>query len=397
MSEADRRRYLLDLVRAEAATALGIPTPDAIEPNRSLLELGLDSLMAIELRNRLGAATGLRLPDTLLFTQPTAAEAAAWIFHQLGAEPTTPHGLAGERRTQEPASAEPAALTGAQREKVLVSVFRQMPQDEPGWDLLNIAARIRHARQLEDPSEIGAPTPGPERLALGTTPPDLICFPAILGAGPIQYARFAAAFRESRAVWGLHHPGFTRDGILPKDVASLVQHHVEAVKRCTARAPFALAGHSSGGWIAHAVTSHLERLGIFPTALVLLDTYPMNDQLESAKKALRRRWVSMDPLMPELDDGLIAMSFYGRLFEGWTPTMITTPILLVRATSSFERSVFDSSDSSNHSLQTSWDQPHSAVDVPGDHFSMMEDHVDTTARAVHDWLAALPETMGRSG
>jgi hypothetical protein len=37
------------------------------------------------------------------------------------------------------------------------------------------------------------------------------------------------------------------------------------------------------------------------------------------------------------------------------------------------------------------------VDVPGDHFSIMEGHVETTARAVHNWLAALPETIGRSG
>jgi NAD(P)-dependent dehydrogenase (short-subunit alcohol dehydrogenase family)/acyl carrier protein len=65
MSEADRGRYVLDFVRTEVATALGLPTPEAIEPDRSLLELGVDSLIALDLKSRLGTATGLRVPDLL--------------------------------------------------------------------------------------------------------------------------------------------------------------------------------------------------------------------------------------------------------------------------------------------------------------------------------------------
>jgi thioesterase domain-containing protein len=49
--------------------------------------------------------------------------------------------------------------------------------------------------------------------------------------------------------------------------------HAENVLRCADGAPFALLGISAGGWIAHAVTSHLESLNIFPTALVLIDAY----------------------------------------------------------------------------------------------------------------------------
>jgi thioesterase domain-containing protein/acyl carrier protein len=397
ISEADRGRYLLDLVRAEVATVLGHPTKDAIEPDRSFLEFGLDSLMLIELRNRLSAATGLRLPATLLFDQPTAAKTATWLFDQLGESPSLPAGLEGENRAPKQGSAAPAAFSGIEREKVLVSMWQQMPLGELGDDLLNFVGRLRHARHLEGPLGIGARTPGPERLAAGTKQPRLICFPAIVPGGPIQYARFAAALRERREVWGVHNPGFARDDILPNDLISIVQHHAEAVLRCAAGAPFALAGSSSGGWLAHAVTSHLECRGIFPTAVVLLDSYLNGDRLELLLPESKRRVVESALSAPEfmalptLHDELIAMNWYFRMFKGWTPATIMTPVLLVRATASFLHNGGDSSATSDHSWRTTWDQFHTAVDVPGDHFTIITDHAHTTADAVHNWLEALSE------
>jgi acyl carrier protein len=77
-------------VRSHVAATLGHTDPERVDADQPFSEMGFDSLTSVELRNRLSVATGLRLPATLVFNQPTVTAVADYLRTELVPAPPAP-------------------------------------------------------------------------------------------------------------------------------------------------------------------------------------------------------------------------------------------------------------------------------------------------------------------
>ncbi|MET9500064.1 type I polyketide synthase, partial [Streptomyces sp. NPDC006552] len=84
-----RRRELLTEVRTRAAAALGYPGPERVGAERAFRDLGVDSLIAVELRNVLAAVSGVTLPSTVVFDHPTPQALADFLHGELFGDVTS--------------------------------------------------------------------------------------------------------------------------------------------------------------------------------------------------------------------------------------------------------------------------------------------------------------------
>lgn len=197
---------VLGLLRSEVGRLLGIE-PEAVPPDQSLVQLGMDSLMGVELRSGLSKALGMNVPGSLLVDEPHIERIAASLRAMLPLE--------GEHRPDAP-----------------LGVTRLHP--EPPF-------------------------------------PPLFLVGGAVGADELYLRTLANALGPSQPSYALHYPGMVETEEPLDDVDALADHLVSLVRRFQPRGPLAIAGHSLGGLVAYEMAVRLSRAGRSVVEVVLLD------------------------------------------------------------------------------------------------------------------------------
>ncbi|MCX5205414.1 type I polyketide synthase [Streptomyces sp. NBC_00237] len=403
LPEPDRAPAAGELVRTEIAVVLGHPNAAAVAADAPLTSLGFDSLTGVLLRNRLSELTGLPLPPTLVFDHPSAERLAAHLYEELstalpGRAPAVPG--PGPTPVHTPQSTPEPAPHGAVRPpQTLASLYRRVCETGDVVSAMHLLVTASLALPAFDRADSARHALAPLHLAEGADAPALVCFPGFAThLGRPWYAALASFFDGERDVFEIRHPGVDRGDSVPRDWETLVELHAATLREHLGGRPYVVLGYSMGGCPAHAVAVRLAETGTPPSALVLVDTHHVTPDREDepwllalpARAALR---------MGERFDGAVddvsmaALGAYTRMARGWQPAPTGFPTLLVRATEpvSVPRAP-GGHEARDGGWRASWPQSHDVVDVPGDHWSVNEEHAGTTASAIRTWLGTRTES-----
>jgi polyketide synthase 7 len=232
--------------------------------------------------------------------------------------------------------------------------------------------------------------PEPMRLSTGPNRPTLVFMTSWFGkSNPSQFARLAPSFHGRRDACALVQPGFRRGELLPASRDALWEVHIATIRRHIAHSPFVIVGQSAAGLMASALVAQLEAAGIPPIGLILIDTYPpeKTDSLlaigQGIKEMGRERMERLeDPIEGTTDvwgDAWVtAMVRYAEF--RCTPQKIAAPTLLLAAQEGLPEWP--------ENWRTDWPFEHDLVGVPGNHFTMLEQHAKSTASAMETWLSS---------
>jgi amino acid adenylation domain-containing protein len=315
------------------AALLGI---EEVDPNASFFDLGGDSLSAIQLAARLSSALGVDLSAHVVLEHPTALRLASWI-----------RAFRVEARQAGPTSLEDAALSTA------------------------VAARRNAQSPLLVKLRDGVP---------GRTPLFLI-HPA--GGTVFEYRGLLPTLDDEPPVYGVRAIGLEAGEAVCTSLEAMARRYLEEVLACCPQGPFALGGHSSGGALAYEMAQQLSNEGYELSSVIMMDTVSVTfsqeariEEVEHLRQLLGPFERSAPGAYRRLLDGLEGSHRFreyllalNKALARYRPKPLRTPILYLRAVERDER--FDP-----HS-EAFWirlaDAGFECHNVPGNHFTMMED------------------------
>ncbi|MEV5880053.1 SDR family NAD(P)-dependent oxidoreductase [Streptomyces sp. NPDC052101] len=377
--EADKRHEVVeDVIRTELAVVLSHDGPVDFDPEGEFLDFGVDSVAAIDLRDRLGELLELQLPATTLFEYPTIARLAVHLVGLVGSEAASPTAAAG---------AAPAPLSPFDSLEALYRASYAIGESgQAGMDLIKAASRIRPSYSVEAAADNALPV---TRMSRGDGDrATLVCLPAITStASPMMYGRLSQLVQGKRDLIALTNPGYADGQLLPDSYRTLTETHLLTLRSAVGNDPFVLLGHSAGGVLAYSLAMRAEEVGLKPSAIVLIDTYQPD-----AKFTVKTNRAMMDGLFDRehiFGAGamsgvrLSAMGRYYSLMNECELSPVAAPTYFLRAADPmpYQADGFD-----DDGWRPAWPFPHTLGTTPGDHFTLMEDHIKVTAEAIEGWL-----------
>lgn len=221
LSGAERAVELERLIRAEVARVLGLASVDQVPLDRSFMELGVDSLMAIDLRNRLRGALGLEFSATLVWDYPNVRALADHLLERLAAEPGT----------------------------AVAPVYGEAPL---------------HRESLNAPTLL--------RLHPEPSLAPIFGLGGFLG-GSTYLKDLATELGPLQPFFSMSYPGLESDEPPLTRIPELAAHFLRHLAAACPHGPYVLAGHSFGGLIAYEMALQLAGQGESVLELILFDTW----------------------------------------------------------------------------------------------------------------------------
>jgi NAD(P)-dependent dehydrogenase (short-subunit alcohol dehydrogenase family)/thioesterase domain-containing protein len=260
--DAERLQALVELAQQEIAVVLALPAASSVPPDESLKDLGLDSLMAVALRNRLSGQIGAKLPTTLAFDHPSARAIAKLLLEKFSQGERASQKQGGKAKTKSLSKLEGLTSLAALLESADPEFLRQL-------DLERRLSGLMEMNALLEKGNSSCIVP----IRPGFGDQVMIYIPG-LGHGSTR-ENTPQAIRDLAGdypIAGLNPYPLAEQGLLNGTVEDLALNYVPHVESWIGRRSVFFVGGSFGGVVAIAVAAELERRGHHVAGVALLDT-----------------------------------------------------------------------------------------------------------------------------
>lgn len=354
------------LIRNEVADVLGY---DKL-PDLPFMELGVDSLTGVLIRNRITKLTGVTLPSTVLFEIDTVSALAKTVLEKLAEAKRT---LA----TQEKPVEKQGTSCDRNNDMQLSMISQQLCLSDRFNDALAMLAIASMTLPVFDASEVDKHTTSLRQLRSGTNSiVSMVCLPDFFPS-PSNNSVFGALssfMEDDLSVYDISYP----TDIVPDTLSTLTDLLAESISNSLAGWKIILIGYSAGGIIAHALAQTLKDT---IAGLILLDTYPVTENIPDWQASLPgKKIIEAQGLYH--DSALVTMGHYIRITQGYKIERTAAPTLFIRASQPVP-------EMKGCEWKAAWPDTDYVVEVPGDHMSMVRERARSTAEDICRWVKSV--------